>query len=158
MPPQRTRNGFDDSRSEASSTRDKQPAYAGILKGRRNVTGSNLKDVTNAAAQTTANGQQGDGTVEVRICCVANDQGIVLIATPLDQLVFFRHSCATCLPPRASSRHSTRLHFVVQRKDAYTARHWTAFTHNGTASCAPTYWQGSFGQGGKKELQRCYSP
>lgn len=69
MPPQRTRNGFDDSRSEASSTRDKQPAYAGISKGRRNGTlalaGSNLKDVTNAAAQTTPTGQQEDGTLKI---------------------------------------------------------------------------------------------
>lgn len=70
MPPQRIRNGFDDSRSEASSTRDKQPAYTGISKGRRNGTstlaGSNLKDVTNA--QATTSGQQGDAAVSVKIC------------------------------------------------------------------------------------------
>ncbi|KAF6234472.1 hypothetical protein HO173_007097 [Letharia columbiana] len=67
MPPQRNRNGFDDSRSEASSTRDKQPAYTGISKGRRNGTstlaGSNLKDVTNA--QTPTSGQQGDAVVSI---------------------------------------------------------------------------------------------
>lgn len=101
MPPQRIRSGFDDSRSEASSTRDKQPAYAGISKGRRNGTstlaGSNLKDVTNAAAQKVPNGQQGDGAVIVRVCRIAKDQVIILIAIPLDQLVVFRYFCATCL-------------------------------------------------------------
>ena len=68
MPPQRLRNGLDDSRSETSSTKDKQPAYAGISKGRRNgmsaVTGSNLKDVTNS--QRLPSGQQGDAAVSVR--------------------------------------------------------------------------------------------
>lgn len=69
MPPQRIRNGFDDSRSEASSTRDKQAAYTGMSKGRRNGTstlvGSNLKDVTNA--QTTPSGQQEDAAVSVNV-------------------------------------------------------------------------------------------
>ena len=72
MPPQRMRTGFDDSRSEASSTRDKQPAYTGISKGRRNGTstlaGSNLKDITNA--QTTPSGQPKDAAVSVRLCPV----------------------------------------------------------------------------------------
>ena len=69
MPLQRTRNAFDDSRSEASSTRDRPPVYAGtaISKGRRNgttiLTGSSLKDVTNA--QTTPVGHQGDAAVSV---------------------------------------------------------------------------------------------
>ena len=107
MPPQRIRNGFDDSRSEASSTRDKQTAYAGISKGRRNGTstlvGSNLKDVTNAAPQTTLDGQRADGAVTVWLCRIANDKVIVLIATPSDQLVIFRYFCATCLSPHASS-------------------------------------------------------
>ncbi|CAF9931826.1 hypothetical protein IMSHALPRED_008729 [Imshaugia aleurites] len=66
MPPQRIRNGFDDSRSEASSTRDKQPVYTGISKGRRNgastLAGSNLKDVINA--QTTPMGQQEDAAID----------------------------------------------------------------------------------------------
>lgn len=71
MPPQRLRNVFDDSRSEGSSTRDRQPIHTGtgISKGRRNGTstlvGSNLKDVTNA--QTTLNGQQGDAAMSVRL-------------------------------------------------------------------------------------------
>ena len=75
MPPQRIRNGFDDSRSEASSTRDKQSVYTGISKGRRNGTstlaGSNLKDVTNA--HSTPSGQQGDTAVTVRISRLARD-------------------------------------------------------------------------------------
>ena len=143
MPPQRIRNGFDDSRSEASSTRDKQPAYAGNLKGRRNGTsmlaGSNLKDVTNA--QTTPNGQQGDAAVSVRVCRVTSNQVVVLSASLLDQMVVFRYFCATHLSPRASSRHPTSLCFVVQSKNAFTTGHWHVFTHNDPASCTPTYWQ-----------------
>ena len=86
MPTQRTRNAFDDSRSEASSTRDRQPVYAGtaISKGRRNgtsiSTGSNLKDVTNA--QPTPIGHQGDAAVSALIRHMASGQDILLIATP----------------------------------------------------------------------------
>lgn len=71
MPPQRIRNAFDDSRSEASSTRDRQSVYTGtgISKGRRNGTltlaGSNLKDVTNAPIIPA--GQQADAALNVRL-------------------------------------------------------------------------------------------
>lgn len=78
MPPQRIRNVFDDSRSEASSTRDKHVACTGISKGRRNGTstlaGSNLKDVTNA--QVTSSAQQGDTAVTVRTWCTAGQVNI----------------------------------------------------------------------------------
>ena len=160
MPPQRTRNAFDDSRSEASSTRDRQPVYAGttISKGRRNGTttlaGSNLKDVTNA--QTTPNGHQGDAAVSVIIWRMASGQDVVLIVTPLDQLAIFQYFCTPCLSLRASPRHFTSLYLGIQSKDAYTARHWAAFSYNGTASCTSTYWQRPSGAGGQEGLQRCY--
>ena len=54
MPPSRIRNPFDDSRSESSGIREKQPSSGliGPPKARRNVSsmlsGSTLKDVTNA--------------------------------------------------------------------------------------------------------------
>lgn len=152
MPSQRTRNAFDDSRSEASSTRDRQPVYAGtaISKGRRNGTttlaGSNLKDVTNA--QTTPIGHQGDAAVSVITWRMASVQDIVLIATPLDQLAIFRYFCAPCLSLCASPRHSTSLYLAIQSKNAYTARHWAAFSYNGTASCTSTCWQRRSGAGG----------
>lgn len=160
MPPQRIRNGFEDSRSEASSTRDKQNAYMGISKARRNGTstlaGSNLKDVTNV--ETNQSGQQGDAAVSVGIWYVAGDSVISLIATRIDRLAVFRYFCATCLSPRASSRHPTSLCFVIQPKDAYKAGHWTVFTHNGTATCAPTYRQRRSSAGCEKGLQCCNSP
>ncbi len=160
MPPQRIRNGFDDSRSEASSTRDKQSVYTSIPKGRRNGTstlaGSNLKDVTNA--HSTPSGQQETTAVTVRISHSARDRFIILIATPPDRLAVFRYFCATCLSPHASSRHPTSLYFVIQPKDAYTAGHWTAVTHNGTTSCTPTYWQRRSSAGGKEGFQCCHSP
>lgn len=59
-PPQRVRNTFDDSKSEASSSREKQPPQItnGISKARRSgASGSALKDVTNATQST--NEQQG---------------------------------------------------------------------------------------------------
>ena len=74
MPPQRIRNAFDDSRSEASSTRDRQSIYTatGISKGRRNgsstLAGSNLKDVTNVPT-----GQQADAAVSVKVWRMASD-------------------------------------------------------------------------------------
>ena len=144
MPLQRTRNAFDDSRSEASSTRDRQPVYAGtaILKSRRNGTttlaGSNLKDVTNA--QTTPIGHQGDAAVSLITWRMTSGHDIVLIATSLDQLAIFRKFCAPCLSLRASPRHPTSLYLAIQSKDAYTVRHWAAFSYNGTTSCTSTYW------------------
>ena len=68
MAPQRIRGVPDDSRSEASSTKDKQVGAASIptaVKGRRipipsGASGSNLKDVTTApAAATASNGIPG---------------------------------------------------------------------------------------------------
>ena len=65
MAPQRIRGVPDDSRSEASSTKDKQVGAASVptaVKGRRtaipgSAAGSNLKDVTTApAAATPSNG------------------------------------------------------------------------------------------------------
>lgn len=86
MPPQRIRNGVDDSRSEASSTRDKAPTYTGISKGRRNGTfalaGSNLKDVTNA--QTSPGGLQGGAVMGVRFGCTISVQVMILSPTSLD--------------------------------------------------------------------------
>ena len=149
MPPQRTRNAFDDSRSEASSTRDRQPIYTGvsISKGRRNgsstLAGSNLKDVTNA--QTTSSANQGDAAVSVVLWRMASGQVIILIATPPDQLAISRYLCAPCLSLRPSSRHSTSLYIAIQPKNAYPARNWSAFSYNGTASCTSTYWQRRFG-------------
>ena len=74
MPPQRTRNIADDSRSEASSTREK---YSGLFssqmasKGRRNGPGnigaaSNLKEVTNA--DQSKSGQQDAPEDDKRVC------------------------------------------------------------------------------------------
>ena len=160
MPPQRIRNAFDDSRSEASSTKDKQSVYTGTSKGRRNGTstlaGSNLKDVTNA--QTASSDQQEDAAASVRIRCIASDEVNNLTATLIDQLAVFRYVCAPCLSLCPSSRHATRLHFAVQSKDAYATRRWTAFPYNGTASCTSTYWQRYSGAGDKERLQRCHSP
>ena len=161
MPPQRIRNAFDDSRSEASSSRDKQPisTATGISKVRRNGTstlaGSNLKDITNA--QTIPNGQQGDTAVSVRIRCMASDQVIILIATPLDFLAVFRYFCAPCLSLRPSSRYPSSLYLAIQPKNAYKTGHWTAFSHNGTASCTSTYWQRRSGSSSKEGLQCCHS-
>ena len=160
MPPHRIRNAFDDSRSEASSTRDKQPIYTGIPKGRRNGTsmlaGSNLKDVTNA--QTSPSGQQADTAVSVRIWRMASDQLHILITILIDQLGVFRYICAPCLSLRASSRNPSSLYFGIQSKDAYTTGCWTALPYNGTASCTSTYWQRPSGAGGKEGLQCCYRP
>lgn len=125
MPPQRIRNGFDDSRSEASSTRDKQPVYTGISKGRRNgastLAGSNLKDVINA--QTTPMGQQEDAAVSVNVvyglpsnhhtnCDFARSTGrlsILLYYTPIATCIgsiphppSFHHTTRGCLPDQAS--------------------------------------------------------
>ena len=162
MPPQRIRNAFDDSRSEASSSRDKQPIHTatGISKGRRNGTstlaGSNLKDITNA--QTIPNGQQGDTAVSVRIWCMASDQVIIiLIATPLDFLAVLRYFRAPCLSLRPPSRYPSSLYLAIQPKDAYTTGHWTALSHNGTASCTSTYWQRRSGSSSKEGLQCCHS-
>ncbi len=64
MAPQRMRNALDDSRSESSSTREKQPGSGpnGISKSRRNgsstLPGSNLKDVTNAHSTIGQPGHQ----------------------------------------------------------------------------------------------------
>ena len=60
MPPQKVRSVVDDSKSETSSSKDRQSAHA-AFKGRRNgasalLSGSALKDVTNAPQ--TAVGQQ----------------------------------------------------------------------------------------------------
>lgn len=71
MPPQRSRSGFNDSKSESSNIREKYTGTnsAGNTKARRNgssmLPGSTLKDVTNV--QST-NGQQGstDATATVR--------------------------------------------------------------------------------------------
>ena len=120
MPPQRIRNGFDDSRSEASSTREKQPAYTGVSRGRRNGTstlaGSNLKDVTNA--QTISSGQQGDAAVSVRISRMASNQVTILIATPLRSrstgrlsIPLYYMPIATCIastPHQPLCRHTTK--------------------------------------------------
>lgn len=154
MPPQRIRNGFEDSKSEVSCTRDKQNTW-GMPKARRN--GSNLKDVT--SVEKTESGQESDAAVSVEIWCMASDSFVSLIlATYTDRLAVFRYFCSTCLSPRTSSRYPTSLYFVIQSKDAYKARHWTLFTHNGTATCAPTYWQRHTSTGCEKGLQRCYSP
>ena len=71
MPPSRIRNAFDDSRSDASSTKEKQPGSVptGIIKRRNgpSLLGSTLKDVTNAPQ--TAEGQQNgaqESTARVR--------------------------------------------------------------------------------------------
>lgn len=64
MPPQRIRNGFDDSRSEASSTKDKPLGSGpiGVSKVRRNgsniLPGSTLKGVTNAQPSNATQGVQ----------------------------------------------------------------------------------------------------
>ena len=60
MPPSRIRGPFDESKSEASSSRDKllAPVASGVSKARRNGNqGSALKDVTNA--NQPINEQQG---------------------------------------------------------------------------------------------------
>ncbi|KAK4691073.1 hypothetical protein P7C71_g5851, partial [Lecanoromycetidae sp. Uapishka_2] len=70
MPPPRIRNPFDDSRSEASSTREKQPHHfaSGISKPRRNgASGSALKDVTNAAQSTNEERGSQDAVASVSI-------------------------------------------------------------------------------------------
>lgn len=76
MPPSKARAGPDDSRSEASSTKEKQgngTLSSTAIKGRRNVSsaianGSSLKDVVTAnnaaaAATNSANTQDGAGGV-----------------------------------------------------------------------------------------------
>ncbi len=70
MAPSRIRALGEDSRSEASSIRDKQASGFVTLKGRRNgnsavTTGSTLKDVTAAPAATIAQpgGQDASGGV-----------------------------------------------------------------------------------------------
>ena len=116
MPPQRIRNAFDDSRSEASSTKDKQPVYTGISKGRRNGTsvlaGSNLKDVTNA--ETTSSEQREDATASVRLRCIS-DQVNVLIATNRStghlSILLCSMRIATCIvstPHPPSFRHTIK--------------------------------------------------
>lgn len=73
MAPHRFRGIQEDSRSESSSTREKQAGVllSGISKVRRYAaapagSGSNLRDVTLATASVIAqhNGQDGQGTVE----------------------------------------------------------------------------------------------
>ena len=74
MAPPRIRGPGEDSRSESSSTRDKQPGGLVASKGRRNgnstvITGSALKDVTAASAPSAPtasaqqSGQDGSGGV-----------------------------------------------------------------------------------------------
>lgn len=74
MAPQRIRNALDDTRSESSSTREKQPGAApnGISKARRNgssvLQGSNLKDVTNAQSNASQKEAQ-EPAANVSIIC-----------------------------------------------------------------------------------------
>ena len=74
MPPQRTRNVAEDSRPEASSTREK---YSSLLtstamsKGRRNGVGNNgltsgLKEVTNARQPVSVQQEYSDDDKRVR--------------------------------------------------------------------------------------------
>lgn len=71
MAPQRIRNLFDDSRSESSSTREKQSDFgvSGISKARRNgpsiLPGSQLKEVTNAQSR---NVQQATQDAVATVC------------------------------------------------------------------------------------------
>lgn len=83
MAPQRIRNTFDDSRSESSSTREKQPGAgpSGISKARRNgssiLPGSNLKDVTNVQSTTSQQGTR-DAAANVSRSTADQDLGKVL--------------------------------------------------------------------------------
>ncbi|MCJ1461378.1 hypothetical protein MMC28_011760 [Mycoblastus sanguinarius] len=99
MPPPRTRYTIDDSRSEASSTKERQPGHV-PLKARRNgiltiLPGSNLKDVTNAPQST--NGQQGLQDAVAKINWSTFD---------LSVLHAYRHAHHLDTPPAFTSSHN----------------------------------------------------
>ncbi|KAL2046971.1 hypothetical protein N7G274_000989 [Stereocaulon virgatum] len=104
MPPPRIRNAFDDSRSEASSTREKPLGYGptGTIKGRRNgastLGGSTLKDVTNATHST--DGQQG-----------THDEGPPINWSTMDASVLeaYRHAHHLDIPPAFLSPYNQRM-------------------------------------------------
>ncbi|KAL2048732.1 hypothetical protein ABVK25_010984 [Lepraria finkii] len=104
MPPPRIRNAFDESRSEASSIKEKPLGYGptGISKGRRNgasmLGGSTLKDVTNATQPT--NGQQG-----------TQDEGPQINWSTMDASVLdaYRHAHRLDTPPAFLSSYNQRM-------------------------------------------------
>ena len=117
MPPPRIRNTFDDSRSDASSTKEKQPGYgpAGSTKRRNgpSLGGSMLKDVTNAPQYS--NGQVGtqDATAHVRSMRYEYLTTRMLINARPDRLVYHRRLRTPRLQACAPSRLPTSLHEFI---------------------------------------------
>ena len=117
MPPPRTRYTIDDSRSEASSTKERQPGHV-PLKARRNgiltiLPGSNLKDVTNAPQST--NGQQGlqDAVAKVSNPALGHTLQYWLLSCQINWSTFdlsvlhaYRHAHHLDTPPAFTSSHN----------------------------------------------------
>ncbi|KAL6717159.1 mdj1 protein precursor [Lecanora helva] len=103
MPPQRTRNGINDSRSESSSTKEKQANLnsTATIKSRRNASstlpGSNLKDVTSAQSTTE---QQAQADTTATIDWTSFDTSI---------LHAYKHAHRLEMPPAFTSAYNQRM-------------------------------------------------
>ncbi len=110
MAPHRFRGIQEDSRSESSSTREKQAGVllSGISKVRHyaaatSAGGSNLKDVTLATTSVNAqhNGQDGQGTVE-KVPFEQRQERPKLTLQDIDSLALLRWRDSQCLQASAS--------------------------------------------------------
>lgn len=170
MPPPKTRAGPDDSRSEASSTKERQgngnPAPA-VMKARRTVgsaiaNGSSLKDVVtanNAAAAATNPSNNKDGASGVSHNRKHLTPSYVLLIGDLrrtyaDFMGLRRHAnpsiLQTCLPPQ----HAFRVWQVNEPDHSVQPGHRSVFPNDGSQARAEKGEQGPARAGSEKEFQR----
>jgi len=163
MAPSKVRAGHDDSRSEASSTREKQNAghTTTATKGRRAAhgaaTSSSLRDVTTAgsvvaaAAAGASNASSQEANVGVSI---HSPSGIVKVADRCaDTMVNTRYRNTAFIQARLSNGHAVGFQHRVQSIAALAPRHWAIFTDNGQAQRPAQTRQGPVGKRGSQTLQ-----
>jgi hypothetical protein len=151
MPPAKSRTAPDDSRSEASSTREKLANVAGLVvngKGRRVASGlgmnSSLRDSVNVSVvstSTTVGVVAQDATVGVDYMML--DTGKGRADNKIDAMVNARFLYTTCIPTRLSTQHTLCLQQSLQSDHSVASRYRPAVTYNGAAQRSTKAEQGT---------------